>query len=118
MKRGEIWTVAGARDYAGKPRPSLIIQDDAFDATDSVTICGLTSDLTTASFIRFPVQPTAKNGLFVQCAVMVDKITTVPRSKLGRKIGDLHPDDMTKLNSAIMVFLGTANAGHWPNNVS
>jgi mRNA interferase MazF len=109
VKRGEIWTVAGARDYAGKPRPSLIIQDEAFDATDSLTICGFTSDLTAASLIRFAVQPTAENGLFVPCEVMVDKITTVPRSKLGRKIGDLHPDDITKLNRAIMIFLGVAN---------
>lgn len=109
MKRGEIWTVAGARDYAGKPRPSLIVQDEAFDATDSITICGFTSDLAAASFIRFTVQPTEENGLFVPCDVMVDKITTVPRSKLGRKIGDLHPDDITKLNRAIMIFLGIAN---------
>lgn len=31
MKRGEIWTVAGGKDYGGKPRPVLIIQDDRFD---------------------------------------------------------------------------------------
>jgi mRNA-degrading endonuclease toxin of MazEF toxin-antitoxin module len=32
VKRGEIWTAAGGV-YASKPRPSLIIQDDRFDAT-------------------------------------------------------------------------------------
>ena len=30
MKRAEIWTVAGGSDYAGKPRPAVIIQDDVF----------------------------------------------------------------------------------------
>lgn len=44
MKRGEVWIVAGGSDYAGKPRPAVIVQDDRFDATASVTICAFTSD--------------------------------------------------------------------------
>ena len=43
VKRGEVWTVSGGPDYAGKPRPVVVIQDDRFDATDSVTVCGLTT---------------------------------------------------------------------------
>jgi mRNA interferase MazF len=39
MRRGEIWTVADGRDYAGKPRPVVIVQGDSFDATDSITVC-------------------------------------------------------------------------------
>jgi hypothetical protein len=31
LKRGDIWTVAGGKDYAGKPRP-VVVQDDGFDA--------------------------------------------------------------------------------------
>ena len=42
MKRGEIWTVAGGSDYTGKPRPAVIVQDDRYDSTNSVTICPLT----------------------------------------------------------------------------
>jgi mRNA-degrading endonuclease toxin of MazEF toxin-antitoxin module len=37
MKRGEVWTVSGGKDYAGKPRPAVIMQDDSFDATYSIT---------------------------------------------------------------------------------
>ena len=48
MRRGEVWTVSGGRDYAGKPRPVVIVQDDAFDATDSITICAFTTDPTEA----------------------------------------------------------------------
>ena len=33
MIRGEICTAAGGTDYAGKPRPVIIVQDDRFDAT-------------------------------------------------------------------------------------
>ena len=39
MKRGEIWTVAGGAAYAGKPRPAVIVQDDRFDANDSIVVC-------------------------------------------------------------------------------
>lgn len=37
MRRGEVWTAAGGKNYAGKPRPVLVVQDDRFDATDSIT---------------------------------------------------------------------------------
>jgi mRNA interferase MazF len=66
MKRGEIWTMAGGADYAGKPRPVVIIQDDAFAARDSITICLITSDSTDLPLFRIPVQPTPDNGLRAQ----------------------------------------------------
>ena len=89
MKRGEVWTASGGSDYAGKPRPVVIVQDDAFDATQSVTVCALTSDPTNAPLFRLPIEPNAGNGLRVPCRLMVDKIATVPRSRLGRQIGRL-----------------------------
>ena len=52
MRRGEIWTVAGGKDYAGKPRPVVLLQDDSFDATDSITICAFTTDPTEAPLFR------------------------------------------------------------------
>lgn len=63
MRRGEIRTVAGGKDYAGKPRPAVIVQDDLFDATDSVTLCAFTTDETDAPLFRLPVQPSPGNGL-------------------------------------------------------
>ena len=77
MKRGEIWTVAGGSGYAGKLRPAAIVQDDNFDATDSVTICASTTDPTKAPLLRLPIEPTERNGLRVGCRLMIDKITTV-----------------------------------------
>jgi mRNA interferase MazF len=44
MRRGDIWTVAGGKGYAGKRRPVVIVQDDSFDATDSIAICAITPD--------------------------------------------------------------------------
>jgi mRNA interferase MazF len=39
---------------------------------------------------------------------MVDKITTVPKSKLGKRIGRFNDQDIVRLNQAILVFLGLA----------
>ncbi|MET0231053.1 MAG: type II toxin-antitoxin system PemK/MazF family toxin [Rhodanobacteraceae bacterium] len=108
MKRGEIWTVAGGSDYAGKPRPAVILQDDAFDATASITICALTSDPTPASLFRLSVEPNGDNGLRAPCRLMVDKITTVAKARLGKRIGRLADDDVARLNRATLVLLGLA----------
>jgi mRNA interferase MazF len=108
MKRGEIWTVAGGKDYAGKPRPVVIVQDDSFDATDSITICAFTTDETEAPLFRLPVEPNQRNGLRAVCRLMVDKITTVSRAKIGVRIGRLDDEDILKLNQAVLVFLGLA----------
>jgi mRNA interferase MazF len=108
MRRGEIWTVAGGKDYAGKPRPVAIVQDDSFDATDSITICAFTSDPTDAPLFRLIVEPNERNGLRSRCRLMVDKITTVPKAKVGTRVGRLDDEDMVRLNQAMMVFLGMA----------
>jgi mRNA interferase MazF len=108
MKRGEIWTVAGSGDYAGKPRPAVVLQDDRFDATASITICPFTTDPTKAEIMRLPVEPNARNGLEVASRLMVDKITTVPKTKLGKPIGRLDDQDIVRFNRAVLVFLGFA----------
>jgi len=106
VKRGEIWTASGGKDYAGKPRPVVIIQDDSFDATNSITICGLTTNDAEAPLFRLLIQPNDGNGLQIPCRLMVDKISTIPKAKLGSRIGKLDDEDMRRLNGAILVCLG------------
>ena len=108
MRRAEIWTVAGGSGYAGKPRPAVIIQDDRFD-TDSVTICPFTTDPIDAPLFRLNIGATPLNGLQESCRLMVDKMTTVSRSKLGAQVGVLEDADLVRLNRAIVVFLGIAS---------
>ena len=108
MKRGEIWTVAGGADYAGKPRPVVVLQDDRFDATSSVTICAFTTDPTDAPLFRLLVQPSALNRLRAPSRLMVDKLTTVPKTKIGSQVGRLDDEDLVRLNRAVLVFLGLA----------
>jgi len=110
MRRGEIWTAAGGKDYAGKPRPVVIVQDDRFDATDSITVCAFTTDPTEAPLFRVPVAPNERNGLRSACRLMVDKLTTVAKTKLGSRVGELEDQDLLRLNRAMVVFLGLAGA--------
>ena len=110
MKRGEIWTIAGGGDYTGKPRPAVIVQDDSFDATASVTICAFTTDPTDAPLLRIAIEPSGKNGLRAPSRLMVDKLTTVSKERLGSRVGRLDDEDMVRLNRAILVFLGMAGS--------
>jgi len=108
MKRAEIWTVAGGPDYAGKPRPAVILQDDAFEETTSITLCPCTTHFVDAPLIRLPIEPTKQNGLKITSHLMVDKITTVTKSKLQKRVGKLAEEDIIRLNRAVLVFLGLA----------
>ena len=110
MKRGDIWTVAGGAGYVGKPRPVAVLQDNRFDATESVTICPLTGDPTAAELFRIPIEPTPSNGLKSRSRLMVDKITTVAKSKVGKQIGRLDDEHVVRLNRAVVVFLGLAGS--------
>ena len=108
MKRGELWVAAGGGDYTGKPRPVAIVQDDRFEDSASVTVCALTSDPAHAPLFRVPLTPSDENGLHEPCRVMVDKITTVRRERLSRRIGSLSAADMRRIDRAMLVFLGIA----------
>jgi mRNA interferase MazF len=109
VRRGEIWTVSGGASYTGKPRPAVILQDNSFDATASITLCAFTSDPTDAPLFRLVIEPTETNGLRAASRLMIDKISTVPKDKLGEKIGRLDDADIVRLNQAVLVFLGLAS---------
>jgi mRNA interferase MazF len=106
MKRGDVWTASGGIDYAGKPRQVVIVQDNSFDAIASITVCAFTTDETDAPLIRLLIEPDGNNGLHLANRLMVDKITTMPKSKLGKRIGRLDDRDILRLNQAMLVFLG------------
>jgi len=108
MKRGEVWTVSGGGPYTGKPRPAVIVQEDRFDSTNSIALCVFTTDPTEAPLLRMLIEPTGRNGLSSASRLMVDKITTVPKVRLGKRIGKLNDEDMVRLNRALTVFLGLA----------
>ena len=86
----------------------VVLQDDCFEYTASITVCPLTTNPADAPLFRPSVSPTDGNGLKSPCRLMVDKITTMPRAKLGIRIGRLDPLDISKLDRSMFVFLGLA----------
>lgn len=104
MRRGDIITVAAS--HANKPRPALIVQDDRFDATDSVTVCPFTSTQVDAPLLRVPVTADEENGLGQDSFLMVDKITTVRKSNARATIGRLEVTTMVEFERRLLVFLG------------
>lgn len=108
MQRGDIYTAAARGAYSGKPRPVVVVQDDRFDATASVTVVPFTTSEVEAPLLRIPVQSSETTGLAQTSRLMVDKLTTVPRTSLTRRVGRLSDGDLVQLNRALLVFLGLA----------
>jgi mRNA interferase MazF len=104
-RRGDLVTIALQSAY-GKPRPALIIQSDLFAEHPSVTILPVTSELRGTPLFRIPIKPTESNGLRNPSEVMVDKIQTVPREKIGDVFGHMVEEDMLAINRTLAVFLG------------
>lgn len=104
LKRGDLIIVAVSGDY-GKPRPALIIQSDAFELIPSLTVAPLTSEIYDAPLLRVTVQASVASGLRKVSQIMIDKITTVPRSKVGQRIGSLDAGTLRTVNQVIKGFL-------------
>ena len=107
MRRGDLVTITLPGDF-GKPRPALVIQSDLFDEHPSVTVLPVTSALREAPLFRLTLQPDADNGLRVPSQVMVDKVQTVLREKIGPTFGRLDDSTLLAVNRALAVFLGFA----------
>ena len=108
MRRGDIYIAATRGAYTCKPRPVVIVQDDRFDATASVTVCPMTTNPVDAPLTRLVVEATAGTGLAEPSRMMVDKITTVPRDNVRDHLGRLSDADLLRLDRALIVFLGLA----------
>ena len=105
MRRGDIVTVAGGV-YASKPRPALVVQDDRFDATDSLTVCPFTSTEVDAPLLRVSVTADEENGLGQDSFLMVDKLTTVRRGNARTVVGRLEATTLVEFERRLLVFLG------------
>ena len=105
MRRGDLVSIALQGDY-GKPRPALVVQSDLFAEHPSVTILPVTSELRDTPLFRVLIEPTETNGLRKSSQVMVDKVQTISREKLGEVFGRVTEEDMLAVSRALAVFLG------------
>ena len=110
MRRGDIYAAAARGPDTGQPRPVVVVQDDRFEATASVTVCPLTTDAVEAPLVRIDLEPSDLNGLDRPSRIMVDKMTTVPKANLGSCLGRLRDEQWLQLNRSLIVFLGLASA--------
>ncbi len=105
MRRGDVVTVASGV-YACKPRPALVVQDDRFDATESLTVCPFTSTEVDAPLLRVRVTADEGNGLDQDSFLMIDKLTTVRRSGARSVLGRLEATALVEFERRLLVFLG------------
>ncbi|MBL8834958.1 MAG: type II toxin-antitoxin system PemK/MazF family toxin [Alphaproteobacteria bacterium] len=109
MKRGDLHVVKLSGDY-GKPRPAVVVQSDRFlDLHPSVIVCPITSAAIAAPLFRIDVAASAANGLKQPSQIMVDKIVTVRRDRIGDRIGSLDAETRVRLDRSIATFLGLAD---------
>ena len=106
MKRGEVWTQAGGPGDAGQPRPALIVQSDLLDQTGSVVTCLFTTHDSAQIPSRVAIPASAENGLLENSDLMADKVTAVPRTKLGRRLGVVSEAELARVEDALLLVLG------------
>lgn len=106
IHRGDVVTCVLSGEF-GKARPAIVLQADLFNATHaSVTVCPVTSHLLAAPLFRVSLSPRAGTGLKIESQAMVDKLSTVRLDRLGTIIGQLEADDLERVESAVMLWLG------------
>lgn len=106
MKRGDLVTASAGFSDAGKPRPVLIVQDDALSALNSVVVCPLTPSPQSESLLRPLIRVTAESGLESDSLVMCDKVVAVPRHTLGQVIGRVDPATLRKVMRGLGTVIG------------
>ena len=104
MKRGDIVTTAMQGDY-GKPIPALVVQSDAFNQTESVTLLLITSTIESASLLRVDIAPSPANGLRKRSQVQIDRLMTTPRQRIGSVIGQASEQVMLEIDRLLLTFL-------------
>lgn len=55
---------------------------------------------------RVPVEPSGENGLQKKSYVMTDKIVTVDKNMLGKRVGMLSDEDLIAVSEQLKVILG------------
>ncbi|MEY2900875.1 MAG: hypothetical protein RL247_1041 [Actinomycetota bacterium] len=111
MKRGDIVLASAGSGYAGKPRPVVVVQDSAYDTLTSVVVCPLSTSSPVADPLRIGLTPSPLNGLEEACAVMVDRVSAVPRTKLGVRIGEVDQKMLVAITRGLasLIGLGSSN---------
>src|ERR1700682_1954966 len=111
LQRDDIVTRVAPSDY-GKPRPALIVQADVFnDIHSCITVVPLTSTIIDAPLFRITLDPSRQNGLNRVSQIMVDKVLTLPRDKIGKRVGHLGNTLLIRVARALSGWAGLSLGG-------
>jgi mRNA interferase MazF len=105
IKRGDVVLCNLSGDY-GKTRPAVVVQSDIFNPTHaSIVVCPITSFLIDSPLFRLEIIQNKKNGLLKKSQIMVDKIISIKRDKICKKVGVISPTEQDHLDNAIKLWL-------------
>ncbi|MCL2444197.1 MAG: type II toxin-antitoxin system PemK/MazF family toxin [Treponema sp.] len=104
MKRGELWTLQD-KGYVSKARPVLVVQADVTNNFDSIILCLFTSYKSDDFSTRVKIEPNAENGLEKISFVMTEKIISVEKALLGKRIGNLSDNEMHQITGKLAKLL-------------
>jgi len=90
-----------------KTRPALVIQNDIDNRHSPITmVAAITSHAEGAPYPTEVTVPSREGGLSKQSMVLLNQIRSVDRRRLGRRLGRLRPDTMTRVDRALQIALG------------
>jgi mRNA interferase MazF len=101
VRRGEIWWVELPSPIGRRPA-LLLSRDSAYKVRTSITVAMVTR---TVRGIPVEVLIGPEEGMPVECAVNLDNILTIPKSRLRQRITALPPTKMTAVAKAIIFAL-------------
>lgn len=108
MKRGDV-VIATGPGFGGKPRPNLVIQADTYLSLPTLILLPITSNLADPpSLLRVRIEPNGANGLEKLSEVMADIPFTTRPDKVHKHAGTLSPEDMERVEDAMILVLGFA----------
>src|SRR5947209_10049373 len=111
MYRGDVVIIAQKGVYEGKPRPAVVVQNQALlEDHPSILVCLISAGEQNLDdvFYRIAVQPSSRNGLKEASTILADKIATIRRKNIGGVIGRLEEAALGRLDSALALFQGLA----------
>jgi len=68
----------------------------------------LTATINDAPLLRLNLEPSAGTGLKKPSQLMIDKVTTIRRSRIRNVIGAVDDRTMVRVNRAVALFVGLA----------
>ncbi len=109
-RRGDIYTAATGSGYGGKPRPVLIMQNNAYGDMPHYIVAFIASRTVNAPSYRISVEPSEKNGLKQLSEIQPDMMMTVRWNQFGVFCGTLEDSLMKAVEQATLELLGLADA--------